>query len=143
MRRKKKGYSRVGGARGNGMRTSKALILLVVAALAPAAFFPIRGSALCSGYPGMQTDIAGKACDEKRSLMNDAWWWETSSSISSSLLYQNHIGYRALQPDNTPCPRQGAGLSYYNPSCFNPSPGPVNPYTRGCSTITRCSRDTS
>ncbi|KAH1108488.1 hypothetical protein J1N35_012256 [Gossypium stocksii] len=45
-----------------------------------------------------------------------------------------YISYKALQRDTVPCSRRGA--SYYN--C---RPGAeANPYTRGCSTITRCRR---
>ncbi|XP_052205877.1 rapid alkalinization factor-like [Diospyros lotus] len=43
-----------------------------------------------------------------------------------------YISYAALQRDSVPCSRRGA--SYYN--C---KPGAqANPYTRGCSAITRC-----
>ncbi|KAK6940969.1 Rapid ALkalinization Factor [Dillenia turbinata] len=44
----------------------------------------------------------------------------------------NYISYDALKRDYVPCSQRGQ--SYYN--C---QPGaPVNPYTRGCSAITRC-----
>ncbi|CAL5194455.1 unnamed protein product [Lathyrus oleraceus] len=43
-----------------------------------------------------------------------------------------YISYRALQRNTVPCSHKGA--SYYN--C---KPGAeANPYTRGCTTITRC-----
>ncbi|CAI9768964.1 unnamed protein product [Fraxinus pennsylvanica] len=45
---------------------------------------------------------------------------------------RRYISYGALQRNNVPCSRRGA--SYYN--C---RPGAqANPYTRGCSAITRC-----
>nr|GMD68930.1 rapid alkalinization factor [Ipomoea batatas] len=48
------------------------------------------------------------------------------------LATSNYISYGALQRGNTPCSRRGS--SYYN--C---QPGAqANPYTRGCSAITRC-----
>ncbi|CAO2142633.1 unnamed protein product [Urochloa humidicola] len=43
-----------------------------------------------------------------------------------------YISYHALQGDNVPCSRRGD--SYYN---CRPS-GAANPYSRGCSRITRC-----
>lgn len=51
----------------------------------------------------------------------------------------DYIGYGALSGDSVPCPPQ-SGRSYYTPDCQSAS-GPVNPYTRGCSTISRCSRN--
>ncbi|CAI9106333.1 OLC1v1005463C1 [Oldenlandia corymbosa var. corymbosa] len=47
---------------------------------------------------------------------------------------RRYISYGALQRNSVPCSRRGQ--SYYN--C---RPGaPANPYTRGCSAITRCRR---
>ncbi|OIT19325.1 PREDICTED: rapid alkalinization factor-like [Nicotiana attenuata] len=47
---------------------------------------------------------------------------------------RRYISYGALQRNNVPCSRRGA--SYYN--C---RPGAqANPYSRGCSAITRCRR---
>eukprot|EP00250_Pteridium_aquilinum_P001163 c11370_g1_i1 orf=392-751(-) len=54
-----------------------------------------------------------------------------------------HLSYGSLNPDRVLCPPM-SGMSYYNPHCRSlPSSGPVNPYERGCSTLSRCSRDTS
>ncbi|BBN16545.1 protein MpRALF1 [Marchantia polymorpha subsp. ruderalis] len=50
-----------------------------------------------------------------------------------------YVGYGALTANRVPCPPQ-SGRSYYTPGCSTAS-GPVRPYTRGCSTITRCARD--
>ncbi|XP_076891737.1 rapid alkalinization factor 23-like [Bidens hawaiensis] len=47
---------------------------------------------------------------------------------------RRYISYGALSKNNVPCSRRGA--SYYN--CR--SGGQANPYTRGCSAITRCRR---
>ncbi|KAK3041962.1 hypothetical protein RJ639_002270 [Escallonia herrerae] len=55
-----------------------------------------------------------------------------SESSRRVLASSNHISYEALGRDNIPCSQRGA--SYYN--C---KPGAqANPYTRGCSAITRC-----
>lgn len=47
---------------------------------------------------------------------------------------RRYISYGALSRNNVPCSRRGA--SYYN--CR--SGGQANPYSRGCSAITRCRR---
>lgn len=49
-----------------------------------------------------------------------------------------YIGYGALTGNNVPCPPQ-SGRSYYTSNCQSAT-GPVNPYSRGCSTIARCAR---
>ncbi|XP_073391054.1 uncharacterized protein [Physcomitrium patens] len=49
-----------------------------------------------------------------------------------------YITYGALRANRSPCPA-GAGRSYYTPNCGAAS-GPPNPYSRGCSYITRCAR---
>ncbi|KAL2341882.1 hypothetical protein Fmac_009822 [Flemingia macrophylla] len=48
-----------------------------------------------------------------------------------------YISYGALRSNNIPCGRRGR--SYYD--CNRRDR--VNPYTRGCSAITHCARDTS
>ncbi|KAL4568724.1 hypothetical protein LXL04_024339 [Taraxacum kok-saghyz] len=58
-----------------------------------------------------------------------------------SLLWGNvryYISYRALSANRIPCPPR-SGRSYYTHNCWR-ARGPVHPYTRGCSTITRCRR---
>ncbi|KAJ6304824.1 hypothetical protein OIU76_002139 [Salix suchowensis] len=49
-----------------------------------------------------------------------------------------YISYGALSANRIPCPAR-SGRSYYSHNCFN-SRAPVNPYSRGCSRITRCRR---
>ncbi|GAA0153638.1 hypothetical protein Leryth_016386 [Lithospermum erythrorhizon] len=57
-----------------------------------------------------------------------------SESNRRILATKRYISYGALQKNNVPCSRRGA--SYYN--C---RPGAqANPYSRGCSAITRCRR---
>ncbi|KAJ7560478.1 hypothetical protein O6H91_04G131800 [Diphasiastrum complanatum] len=52
-----------------------------------------------------------------------------------------YISYGSLTADRTPCPPM-SGRSYYTSNC-NSASGPVDPYERGCSAITRCARDSS
>ncbi|GLJ32969.1 hypothetical protein SUGI_0663900 [Cryptomeria japonica] len=52
-----------------------------------------------------------------------------------------YISYGALAANRVPCPPR-SGRSYYTPNCYKAS-GPVRPYHRGCSAVTRCYRDTS
>ncbi|MFS7947515.1 putative rapid ALkalinization Factor [Helianthus anomalus] len=58
-----------------------------------------------------------------------------------SLFWQRmryYISYGALSANRVPCPPR-SGRSYYTHDCWRAS-GPVHPYTRGCSAITRCRR---
>ncbi|GLJ12977.1 hypothetical protein SUGI_0201960 [Cryptomeria japonica] len=48
-----------------------------------------------------------------------------------------YISYGALRADSVPCSK--SGTSYYN--CG--SSGQANPYSKSCTQITRCARDTS
>ncbi|KAF9678505.1 hypothetical protein SADUNF_Sadunf07G0041900 [Salix dunnii] len=65
---------------------------------------------------------------------------EESSSRRSLLWRRMHyyISYGALSANRIPCPAR-SGRSYYSHNCFK-SKTPVNPYSRGCSRITRCRR---
>ncbi|KAL2512670.1 Protein RALF-like 34 [Abeliophyllum distichum] len=47
-----------------------------------------------------------------------------------------YISYGALSANRIPCPPR-SGRSYYTHNCYR-ARGPVHPYTRGCSAITRC-----
>ncbi|KAI3452013.1 hypothetical protein Pfo_008678 [Paulownia fortunei] len=49
-----------------------------------------------------------------------------------------YISYGALSANRIPCPPR-SGRSYYTHNCYR-ARGPVHPYTRGCSAITRCRR---
>ncbi|GLJ12976.1 hypothetical protein SUGI_0201940 [Cryptomeria japonica] len=53
------------------------------------------------------------------------------------LATSQYISYEALKADSVPCSK--SGTSYYN--CG--SSGQANPYSRSCTEITRCARDTS
>ncbi|XAR52631.1 hypothetical protein NMG60_11020798 [Bertholletia excelsa] len=59
--------------------------------------------------------------------------FELDSEVSRRILATSrYISYGALQRNTVPCSRRGS--SYYN--CQGS--GQANPYTRGCSKITRC-----
>nr|AFK47185.1 unknown [Lotus japonicus] len=49
-----------------------------------------------------------------------------------------YISYGALFANRIPCPPR-SGRSYYTHDCYK-ARGPVHPYSRGCSIITRCRR---
>ncbi|XP_074290406.1 protein RALF-like 22 [Silene latifolia] len=49
-----------------------------------------------------------------------------------------YISYGALSANRVPCPPR-SGRSYYTHDCYF-ARGPVHPYSRGCSSITRCRR---
>ncbi|KAK1439000.1 hypothetical protein QVD17_04815 [Tagetes erecta] len=64
-----------------------------------------------------------------------------SVSGGRSLLWwrmRYYISYGALSANRVPCPPR-SGRSYYTQNCWKAT-GPVHPYSRGCSTITRCRR---
>ncbi|KAL7127486.1 hypothetical protein ABFS83_14G256100 [Erythranthe nasuta] len=61
-------------------------------------------------------------------------YW-SSPSVAPKRYY---ISYGALSANRIPCPAR-SGRSYYTHNCFR-ARGPVHPYTRGCSAITRCRR---
>ncbi|KAG6554003.1 hypothetical protein Mapa_004920 [Marchantia paleacea] len=50
-----------------------------------------------------------------------------------------YISYSALSASRVSCPPR-SGRSYYTRNC-NSASGAVRPYSRGCSTISRCARD--
>ncbi|XP_021752818.1 protein RALF-like 34 [Chenopodium quinoa] len=92
------------------------------------------------------------------------WASSSSSAMSSAMMYSSggedldlevdldvesrrslywkrkvyYISYGALSANRVPCPPR-SGRSYYTHNCFA-AHGPANPYTRGCSCITRCRR---
>lgn len=52
-----------------------------------------------------------------------------------------YISYGALAANRVPCPPR-SGRSYYTRNCYRAT-GPVRPYHRSCTAITRCLRDTN
>ncbi|KAJ4887565.1 Protein RALF-like 34 [Raphanus sativus] len=71
-----------------------------------------------------EDDDVGVAVADRRSL-----YWKRR---------RYYISYGALSANRVPCPPR-SGRSYYTHNCFR-ARGPVHPYTRGCSSITRCRR---
>lgn len=53
-------------------------------------------------------------------------------------VFRYYISYGALAANRIPCPPR-SGRSYYTHNCYG-ARGPVHPYYRGCSAITRCRR---
>ncbi|CAM8996102.1 unnamed protein product [Rhodiola kirilowii] len=49
-----------------------------------------------------------------------------------------YISYGALSANRVPCPPR-SGRSYYTHNCYG-ARGPIRPYVRGCSAISRCRR---
>ncbi|CAA2992358.1 rapid alkalinization factor-like [Olea europaea var. sylvestris] len=79
-----------------------------------------------SGCKGTIAECLANADEEEDEFQLD------SESNRRILATRRYISYGALQKNRVPCSRRGA--SYYN--C---RPGAqANPYTRGCSAITRC-----
>uniref|UniRef100_A0A5B6YRQ5 Rapid alkalinization factor-like n=1 Tax=Davidia involucrata TaxID=16924 RepID=A0A5B6YRQ5_DAVIN len=76
---------------------------------------------------------AKPACQGSIAECMAAGEFDMDSEINRRILAtSSYISYGALQRNTVPCSRRGA--SYYN--C---QPGAeANPYSRGCSTITRC-----
>jgi hypothetical protein len=100
------------------------LALLALAALARAGDVPPAVATL-----GWELGVVGVALDEE-------FGFPDGDSVARRVLQQGngggYISYGALRRDNVPCSVRGA--SYYN--C---RPGAqANPYSRGCSAITRC-----
>ncbi|KAJ7534424.1 hypothetical protein O6H91_13G093800 [Diphasiastrum complanatum] len=85
---------------------------------------------------------SGESCDMSMGKCNLEQELLMDSEINRRILAQRqyYISYGSLGADRVPCP-PGSGRSYYTPNC-NSASGPVNPYRRGCSAISRCGRDT-
>ncbi|KAK6915603.1 Rapid ALkalinization Factor [Dillenia turbinata] len=80
---------------------------------------------LSSAAAGCDGNVAECLADEEE--------FDLDSEVNRRILAtSSYISYAALKRNSVPCSRRGA--SYYN--C---QPGAqANPYTRGCSAITRC-----
>ncbi|KAK1383274.1 Rapid ALkalinization Factor [Heracleum sosnowskyi] len=85
--------------------------------------------------------------DEDIDLGEDAGAYDDGSvSGGRSLLWERvyrrrsryYISYGVLMANKIPCPPR-SGRSYYTHNCYKHK-HPANPYTRGCSAITRCRR---
>ncbi|XVE94917.1 hypothetical protein REPUB_Repub02eG0051000 [Reevesia pubescens] len=69
------------------------------------------------------------ANEEEDGIARRSLYWKTM---------HYYISYGALSANRIPCPPR-SGRSYYTHNCLK-SREPANPYTRGCSRITRCRR---
>ncbi|PON43011.1 Rapid ALkalinization Factor [Parasponia andersonii] len=95
--------------------------------------------------------------DTSLKLMTDAFEWPTTMPLYEELAEDDedidggfvdrrslfwrggtryYISYGALSANRIPCPPR-SGRSYYTHNCFK-ARGPVHPYSRDCSRITRC-----
>ncbi|KAL6626207.1 hypothetical protein ACP70R_029933 [Stipagrostis hirtigluma subsp. patula] len=99
------------------------LLLLLLVALAELASAGGAGEAAL----GWELGVVGAAEDEEFGVLGDG------DAVARRVLQGGgYISYGALRRDNVPCSVRGA--SYYN--CRPGAQG--NPYSRGCSAITRC-----
>ncbi|XP_024520341.1 protein RALF-like 22 [Selaginella moellendorffii] len=97
---------------------------------------------ILSGHADVLVGMIRKPCQGRIGECSDDEF-ELSSPLLRRLLQQRqkqYISYGSLQADRVPCP-PGSGRSYYTNNC-NRATGAANPTQRGCSTITRCQRDT-
>lgn len=82
-----------------------------------------------SSYPfAGETDDGDFEGDVEKSNRRALFWYHV----------HYYISYGALSANRVPCPPR-SGRSYYTHNCYR-ARGPVHPYTRGCSAITRCRR---
>ncbi|KAM0939929.1 putative rapid ALkalinization Factor [Dioscorea sansibarensis] len=87
-------------------------------------------SAIYSSYPfAGETDDGDFEGDVEKSNRRALFWHHV----------HYYISYGALSANRVPCPPR-SGRSYYTHNCYRVR-GPVHPYTRGCSAITRCRRN--
>ncbi|GKU85465.1 hypothetical protein SLEP1_g141 [Rubroshorea leprosula] len=112
------------------------LSLLVICALlaTAASTFDIGGEAFLPARSECRGTIAECMMMGKNAVLDfdDGEFAMDSESNRRILAASKYIGYGALLKNSVPCSQRGA--SYYN--C---KPGAqANPYTRGCSKITRC-----
>ncbi|KAL0432512.1 UNVERIFIED_CONTAM: protein RALF-like 34 [Sesamum latifolium] len=80
----------------------------------------------------LESELAEEqAQEEQEGLPRRSLYWNSPAR-------KYYISYGALSANRVPCPPR-SGRSYYTHNCFR-ARGPVHPYTRGCSAITRCRR---
>ncbi|CAK9315191.1 unnamed protein product [Citrullus colocynthis] len=108
----------------------------------------------------ISSSSAHLSVDTSLKLMTDALEWPTTTSLMDAAADDIHddeldlqqdprrslfwsrvhyyISYGALAANRIPCPPR-SGRPYYTHNCYK-ARGPVNPYSRGCTAITRCRR---
>lgn len=95
-------------------------------------WLPTSTSTVRSGCRGSMAECLAEGADLEIDDMELFMDSETNRRILAT--NKRYISYGSLSRNNVPCSRRGA--SYYN--CR--SGGQANPYSRGCSAITRCRR---
>ncbi|KAI3460220.1 hypothetical protein Pfo_016883 [Paulownia fortunei] len=80
----------------------------------------------------LEPEIIEEEEEEEDGLHRRSLYWKSPTPR------RYYISYGALSANRVPCPPR-SGRSYYTHNCFR-ARGPVHPYTRGCSAITRCRR---
>ncbi|KAI3804612.1 hypothetical protein L1987_26293 [Smallanthus sonchifolius] len=95
-------------------------------------WIPTTTSTVAGGCRGSMAECLAEGGDLDIDDMELSMDSETNRRILATS--RRYISYGALSKNNVPCSRRGA--SYYN--CR--SGAQANPYSRGCSSITRCRR---
>ncbi|CAI0459923.1 unnamed protein product [Linum tenue] len=106
--------------------------MMLLVSLSPAAVQASGGGGGLEGWLPLRSSSEGLISDV---MAADGEEFAMDSEISRRVLQQQsgrYISYGALQRNTVPCSRRGA--SYYN--CR--AGAQANPYSRGCSAITRC-----
>ncbi|KAK4802889.1 hypothetical protein SAY86_001092 [Trapa natans] len=113
---------------------STILLAICLAVAALAMLSAADAGVLPDGQLGWASAAAGSRCSGSiaECLGVDEEFEMDSESNRRILATNNYISYGALRRNTVPCSQRGA--SYYNCRIGAAS----NPYTRGCSTITRC-----
>ncbi|KAF3776072.1 RALF-like 34 protein [Nymphaea thermarum] len=129
------------------------LLLLLQSLLIPAVLCAERqelGGEVEEEDEGMSLDLAREAIGWSSSELEEMVGFSDDSEVGGELgnrrslfwraLHYYYISYGALSANRIPCPPR-SGRSYYTHNCYR-ARGPVRPYHRGCSAITRCTRST-
>ncbi|CAN8270213.1 unnamed protein product [Cochlearia groenlandica] len=108
-------------------------ILLILVAVATSHPFEFSGN-----LTPFETECRGSIAECSISVDGETGTeFDMDSEINRRILAaKSYISYGALKKNSVPCSRRGA--SYYN--CRRGAQ--ANPYSRGCSVITRCQRST-
>ncbi|CAK7333175.1 unnamed protein product [Dovyalis caffra] len=116
------------------MRTSKFYVFLLISAILSVHVFPSSSSSSSTALDFLPLESSSPSeCQGSiaECLMDEEFEMDTESN-RRILATRRYVSYGALRRNNVPCSRRGA--SYYN--CR--AGAQANPYSRGCSRITRC-----
>ncbi|BAC10726.1 unknown protein [Oryza sativa Japonica Group] len=111
--------------------------LLAASALLLALLLAVAGGAAAAGEVPLAWELGvggggGGGEEDSFGFSSEDAAADGAAVVRRVLQGQGYISYGALRRDTTPCSVRGA--SYYN---CRPG-GQANPYSRGCSAITRC-----